>query len=149
MIPGASHWPEFHRNESEQFEARFSMVEVMDSPSIMMQGMEGSKMPIAVAHGEGRAIFTDTNTAKDAISNSFVSMRYIDNAGNPTDMYPENPNGSRLGVTGLCNTDGRFTIMMPHPERIIRTVTNSWHPDDWDVDSPWMRMFRNARKWVD
>ncbi|KAG1707805.1 Phosphoribosylformylglycinamidine synthase [Nymphon striatum] len=149
MIPGASHWPEFHRNESEQFEARFAMVEVLDSPSIMLKDMQGSKMPIAVAHGEGRAVFTGTNLAKDAISNGFASLRYIDNAGNPTDMYPENPNGSKLGLTGLCSTDGRFTIMMPHPERVIRTVTNSWHPDEWGEDSPWMRMFRNARKWVD
>ncbi len=149
MIPGASHWPEFYRNESEQFEGRFAMVEVMESPSILLKGMEGSKMPIAVAHGEGRAVFTDTILAKDVISNGFASMRYIDNAGNPTDMYPENPNGSKLGITGLCNTDGRFTIMMPHPERVIRTVTNSWHPDGWGEDSPWMRLFRNARVWVD
>ena len=149
MIPGASHWPEFLRNESEQFEARFTMVEIMDSPSIMLQGMEGSKMPIAIAHGEGRATFTDNINAKDVVSNGFVSMRYLDNAGNPTDMYPENPNGSKLGITGLCNTDGRFTIMMPHPERVIRTATNSWYPDEWGEDSPWMRMFRNTRVWVD
>ncbi len=149
MIPGASHWPEFYRNESEQFEARQVMVEVMDSPSIMLQGMQGSKMPIVLAHGEGRAVFTGTNIAEDSISNGFASMRYVDNNGEPTQHYPENPNGAELGLTGLCNTDGRFTIMMPHPERVIRTVTNSWHPDEWGEDSPWMRMFRNARVWTD
>lgn len=145
MIPGASHWPSFYRNESEQFEARFTMVEVMDSPSILLKGMQGSKMPIAVAHGEGRAVF-DTDSA---LNNNLASMRYLDNAGNPTEQYPANPNGSTLGITGLTNTDGRFTIMMPHPERVIRTVTNSWHPDEWGEDSPWMRIFRNARQWVD
>ena len=149
MIPGASHWPEFYRNESEQFEARQVMVEVMDSPSIMLQGMQGSKMPIVVAHGEGRAVFTGTNKAEDTISNGFASMRYVDNNGEPTQHYPENPNGAELGLTGLCSTDGRFTIMMPHPERVIRTATNSWHPDEWGEDSPWMRMFRNARVWTD
>ncbi len=149
MIPGASHWPEFYRNESEQFEARQVMVEVMDSPSILLQGMQGSKMPIVVAHGEGRAVFTGTGSANDSLSNGLASMRYIDNNGVPTQHYPENPNGAELGITGLCSTDGRFTIMMPHPERVIRTVTNSWHPDDWREDSPWMRMFRNARVWTD
>ena len=149
MIPGASHWPEFYRNESEQFEARQVMVEVMDSPSIMLQGMQGAKMPIVVAHGEGRAVFTGSNTAEDSLNNGVASMRYIDNNGEPTQLYPENPNGAELGLTGLCSTDGRFTIMMPHPERVIRTVTNSWHPDDWGEDSPWMRMFRNARVWTD
>jgi len=115
----------------------------------MFRDMQGSKMPIAVAHGEGKAVFTEANSAKDVSRNGYVSVRYIDNAGNPTNMYPENPNGSRLGITGLSNTDGRFTIMMPHPERVIRSATNSWTPDDWSEDSPWMRMFRNARKWVD
>ncbi len=149
MIPGASHWPEFYRNASEQFEGRFAMVEVLDSPSILLNDMQGSKMPIAIAHGEGRAVFTETNKAEDVLSNGFASMRFIDNAGNPTQHYPENPNGAEMGITGLCNTDGRFTVMMPHPERVIRTVTNSWHPDDWNEDSPWMRIFRNARAWVD
>jgi phosphoribosylformylglycinamidine synthase len=149
MIPGASHWPEFYRNESEQFEARQVMVEVMDSPSILLQGMQGSKMPIVIAHGEGRAVFTGNSTAKESISKGVASMRYIDNNGEPTQHYPENPNGTELGLTGLCSTDGRFTIMMPHPERVIRTATNSWHPDEWGEDSPWMRMFRNARVWTD
>jgi phosphoribosylformylglycinamidine synthase len=149
LIPGASHWPAFYRNQSEQFEGRFAMVEILDSPSILLKDMQGSKIPIAVAHGEGRAVFTGVNKAEDALSNSFVNMRYIDNQGEPTQHYPENPNGSEMGITGLCNTDGRFTIMMPHPERVIRTVTNSWHPDEWGEDSPWMRMFRNARVWID
>jgi phosphoribosylformylglycinamidine synthase len=148
MIPGASHWPEFYRNASEQFEARQVMVEVMDSPSIMLQGMQGSKMPIVVAHGEGRAVFTGTNKAEYSVSNGFASMRYVDNSGEPTQHYPENPNGAELGLTGLCSTDGRFTIMMPHPERVIRTATNSWHPDEWGEDSPWMKMFRNTRVWT-
>ena len=148
MIPGASHWPEFHRNQSEQFEARFSMVEVMESPSILLRGMEGSKMPIAVAHGEGRAVFNQTQP-ETLLEEGLVSMRFLDNTGAATEHYPENPNGSEQGITGLCNSDGRFTIMMPHPERVIRTVTNSWHPDEWGENSPWMRMFRNARVWVD
>ncbi len=149
LIPGASHWPEFYRNQSEQFEGRFAMVEVMDSPSILLKDMQGSKMPIAVAHGEGRAVFTGVNTAENALTNSFVSMRYIDHNGQTTQHYPDNPNGSEQAITGLSSTDGRFTIMMPHPERVVRTVSNSWHPDNWGEDSPWMRMFRNARVWVD
>lgn len=153
LIPGAAHWPEFYRNQSEQFEGRAVMVEIMESPSILFKDMQGSKIPVVVAHGEGRAVFTgdssSQHTAKNALDNSTVSMRYIDNTGSPTMHYPENPNGAEMGITGLCNTDGRFTIMMPHPERVIRTVTNSWHPDIWGEDSPWMRMFRNARVWVD
>jgi len=149
MIPGANHWPSFYRNESEQFEARFTMVEVMESPSILLKDMQGSKMPIAVAHGEGRAVFDSTTPAESVLENNLASMRYLDNNGEATNQYPANPNGSALGITGLTNTDGRFTIMMPHPERVIRTVTNSWHPDDWEKDSPWGRIFRNARQWVD
>ena len=149
MIPGASHWPAFYRNQSEQFEGRFSRVEILESPSILLQGMAGSKLPIAVAHGEGRAVFSDALQAKSALENGLVGLRYVDNTGAATEEYPANPNGSELGITGLCNTDGRFTIMMPHPERVIRTVTNSWHPDDWEEDSPWMRLFRNARVWID
>jgi len=148
MIPGANHWPSFYRNESEQFEARFTMVEVMESPSILLKDMQGSKMPIAVAHGEGRAVFDSTTPAESVLENNLASMRYLDNNGEATNQYPANPNGSALGITGLTNTDGRFTIMMPHPERVIRTVTNSWHPDEWEKYSPWMRIFRNARQWV-
>ncbi len=149
LIPGADHWPEFYRNQSEQFEGRFAMVEVVDSPSILLKDMQGSKMPIAVAHGEGRAVFTGSNTAENALDKHLVSMRYIDHNSQPTQHYPENPNGSEQAITGLSNADGRYTIMMPHPERVVRTVSHSWHPDDWGEDSPWMRMFRNARVWVD
>ena len=145
LIPGAENWPHFVRNLSEQFEARFSTVEVTDSPSIMLQGMVGSRMPIAVAHGEGRAEFK----TQDQIAGSLSALRYVDHYGNATETYPLNPNGSPDGLTGFTTTDGRATIMMPHPERVFRAVQNSWHPDDWQEDSPWMRMFRNARVWVD
>ena len=143
LIPGAAHWPRFERNLSEQFEARFSLVEVQDSPSVLLQGMAGSRMPVAVAHGEGRAEFADAK-----INSELVSLRYVDHYGRTTERYPFNPNGSPQGVTGLCNEDGRFTIMMPHPERVFRTLQNSWHPDEWGEDGPWMRLFRNARAWV-
>jgi phosphoribosylformylglycinamidine synthase len=147
MIPGAEHWPRFHNNISEQFEARYSMVEIQPSPSIFLTGMEGSKLPIAVAHGEGRAVFKHSS-AQHLLDQQLVSLQYIDNMGNPTEHYPENPNGSEAGITGLTSKDGRFTIMMPHPERLFRTVQYSWHPDHWNEDGPWMRMFRNARVWV-
>ena len=147
LIPGAEHWPYFRRNLSEQFEARFSMVEVLPSPSIFLQEMQGSHIPIAVAHGEGRAVFVD-NTPEAVCNAGLVSLRYVDSHGHATENYPQNPNGSALGVTGLTTADGRFTIMMPHPERVFRTVQNSWHPSDWEEDGPWMRMFRNARVWV-
>jgi len=143
MIPGAAHWPSFERNLSEQFEARFPLVEVQESPSILLQGMAGSRMPIAVAHGEGRAEF-----GEQAIDERFISLRYVDHHGQATERYPFNPNGSPAGVTGLCNEDGRFTIMMPHPERVFRALQHSWHPDEWGEDGPWMRLFRNARAWV-
>ena len=151
IIPGANHWPHFVRNKSEQFEARFAMVEVLESPSLFFNGMAGSRMPIAVAHGEGFAEFSDTNAVNDVLANQLVTMRFIDNhknASTPTEAYPLNPNGSPQGITGLTTTDGRFSIMMPHPERVFRAVQHSWHPDDWVEDAPWMRMFRNARKFV-
>lgn len=144
LIPGSDHWPQFERNISEQFEARFSLVEIVESPSILLKGMAGSTMPIAVAHGEGRAEFAST---KD-IDNALVVMRYVDNYGKPTERYPSNPNGSARGITALTTTDGRVTIMMPHPERVTRTVQHSWHPDDWGKDGPWLRLFQNARQWV-
>jgi phosphoribosylformylglycinamidine synthase len=147
LIPGAGHWPRFMRNRSEQFEARFSLVEVLPSPSVFLQGMEGSRLPIAVAHGEGRAVF-DTGSVDAVTQAGVVSLRYVDNHGNATEHYPENPNGSPAGVTGLTSEDGRFTIMMPHPERVFRAVQYSWHPDEWSEAGPWMRMFRNARVWV-
>ncbi len=147
LIPGAAHWPHFVRNRSEQFEARFVMVEVGESNSILLDGMAGSRMPIAVAHGEGRAEFADP--AQLEAVRSQIALRYIENDGSVAVRYPANPNGSPEGITGLCSADGRVTITMPHPERVIRTVQNSWHPDAWGEDGPWMRLFRNARRWVD
>ncbi|HJV24253.1 MAG TPA: phosphoribosylformylglycinamidine synthase [Aromatoleum sp.] len=144
IIPGADHWPTFHRNRSEQFEARFVMAEVLDTPSILFAGMAGSRMPIVVSHGEGRAVF-----AKDADrSSAITAVRYVDNHGKPAQTYPFNPNGSPGGLAGVTTADGRFTIMMPHPERTARTVQMSWHPTNLGEDSPWMRMFRNARHWL-
>jgi phosphoribosylformylglycinamidine synthase len=146
LIPGAAHWPRFVRNRSEQFEARFVMVEVADSPSVLLQGMAGSRMPIAVAHGEGRAEFRDDAHLQAA--GGQVALRFVENDGAVAVRYPANPNGSPDGITGLTSADGRVTIMMPHPERVVRTVQNSWHPPQWGEDGPWMRLFRNARRWV-
>jgi phosphoribosylformylglycinamidine synthase len=148
LIPGAEHWPHFVRNRSEQFEARFVMVQVPQNPSIFLSGMQGSWLPIVTAHGEGRAEFRDPEHVNRLILNKQVAMCYVDNYGNLTQDYPYNPNGSPHGITGLTTPDGRFTILMPHPERVVRTVSMSWHPDSWGDDSPWMRMFRNARVWV-
>jgi phosphoribosylformylglycinamidine synthase len=146
IIPGAEHWPRFMRNTSEQFEARVAMVEVQKSPSILFVGMEGSRMPVAIAHGEGRAEFTiDPQSALDAQA---ITLCYVDNYGSVTTGFPANPNGSPLGITGLTTSDGRFTIMMPHPERCFRTLQNSWHPDNWSEYGAWMRMFRNAKIWT-
>ena len=144
IIPGAHAWPKFTRNKSEQFESRFAMVEVADSPSIFFQGMAGTQAPIAVAHGEGFADFSLTGSMDETV----VAMRFVDNAGQITQRYPYNPNGSPQGITSVTTADGRFTVLMPHAERVFRTVLQSWHPDGWGEDSPWMRMFRNARKWV-
>jgi phosphoribosylformylglycinamidine synthase len=144
IIPGAAHWPRFERNRSEQFEARFTMVELVESPSILFRGMAGSKLPIVVSHGEGRAVFDDAQ----AQSLAHVAMRYIDHDGKVATRYPRNPNGSPDGITSVTSDDGRATILMPHPERVFRTVQMSWHPAHWGEDSPWMRMFRNARAWV-
>ena len=144
MIPGASHWPRFVRNRSEQFEARLVMVEITENPSIFFSGMAGSSMPIATAHGEGRVLFD----LKGARERARVAMRFVDGEGKIAEKYPANPNGSPDGITGLTTADGRFTIVMPHPERVFRTAQLSWHPREWREDSPWMRMFRNARKWV-
>ena len=148
LIPGAEHWPSFERNESEQFEARLVMVEVTESPSILLAGMAGSKMPVVISHGEGRVEWNAASHEKNAAKDQLVSMRYIDNHGEPTTTYPANPNGSPLGVTGLTTADGRFSIMMPHPERVFRASQFSWHPSEWQEDSPWMRMFRNARHYL-
>lgn len=148
LIPSAGNWPHFVRNVSEQFEARTVTIQIPDNPSIFLQGMQGSILPIAVAHGEGRAEFQTPEDVQQAILNRLVALCFVDNRGNLTQTYPANPNGSPHGITGLTTPDGRFTIMMPHPERVIRTVSNSWHPDDWGEEGPWLRMFRNARVWV-
>ncbi|MEB4591152.1 phosphoribosylformylglycinamidine synthase [Candidatus Thiothrix sp. Deng01] len=149
MIPGAAHWPRFYRNRSEQFEARYAAVEVLKSPSLFLQGMEGSRLPIAVAHGEGRAVFDVGVNPADVLAEGLVGLRYIGNSGEATEHYPENPNGSPLGITGVTTADGRFTIMMPHPERLFRAVQHSWKPAGaLGEDGAWLRMFRNARVWV-
>jgi phosphoribosylformylglycinamidine synthase len=143
IVPGAGHWPGFVRNRSEQFEARLVMVEVTESPSIFFKGMAGSRIPIVTAHGEGRAEF-----APGAMEQAIVALRYVDNAGAVTERYPFNPSGSPQGITGLTTADGRVTIFMPHPERVFRTVQMSWSPPGRGEDSPWMELFRNARRWV-
>ncbi len=148
IIPGAAAWPRFVQNQSERFEARFSLVEIQPTPSIFFDGMAGSRMPIAVSHGEGRAEFSSDDAIDSANASGTVAMRYVDNYGQITETYPANPNGSPDGITALTTTDGRVTIMMPHPERVFRTVANSWHPDEWQEDSPWVRMFRNARRFI-
>jgi len=148
LIPGADHWPRFVRNESEQFEARYSQLEIMPSPALFFTDMQGSVLPIAVAHGEGRAEFSGDAAASDVMNSGLVAARYVEAGGAVATRYPQNPNGSPLGITGLTTVDGRVTIMMPHPERVFRAVSNSWHPDEWGEDGPWMRMFRNARVWV-
>jgi phosphoribosylformylglycinamidine synthase len=143
IIPGSEHWPSFNRNVSEQFEARFSSVKIGQSNSIFLKDMAGSIMPIAIAHGEGRAIF------KGNQSDQHIALQYVDHAGDLTQTYPHNPNGSDNAVAGVTNDSGQVTIMMPHPERVFRAVQNSYHPKDWDERSPWLRMFENARTWVD
>ena len=144
LIPGAEAWPHFVRNKSEQFESRFVMVEVLPNPSLFFEGMIGSRMPIVVAHGEGYAEFANPS----ALQQAQVMLRFIDHRGRATEAYPQNPNGSPQGITGLTTADGRFSVMMPHPERVFRVAQHSWHPRDWQEDGPWLRMFRNARQWV-
>ena len=146
IIPGTAHWPHFVRNRSEQFEARFVTVEIAESPSLFFRGMAGSRIAVPTAHGEGYAEFADA--AQLAAAQPLVTWRYVDNHGRATETYPFNPNGSPQGITGLTTADGRFTILMPHPERAFRAVQNSWHPDGWGEDGPWLRMFRNARVWA-
>jgi len=148
LIPGAEGWPKFLRNRSEQFEGRLVMTEVCPSPSPFFNGMEGSCLPIPVAHGEGLADFEKPHSAKRAMDDGLVCLRFVDGAGRVAERYPENPNGSPLGVTGLTVPDGRVTIMMPHPERVFRSAQHSWHPREWGEDGPWLRMFRNARVWL-
>ena len=144
IIPGADNWPSFERNASEQYEARLVTVEVLDSPSLFLRGMTGSRIPVAVAHGEGRVLFAHPRGARLVIP----CLRYVDNAGRVAETYPLNPNGSPQGLTGLTAAVGRVMAMMPHPERVFRSVQMSWAPREWGEDSPWMRIFRNARVWV-
>ena len=146
IIPGAEYWPRFIKNSSEQFEARFVMTEITPSPSILFRDMVGSRIPVVTSHGEGRVEFESKKQSVQAMSN--MTLRYVDNYGDVSQQYPFNPNGSADGATGFTSRDGRFTIMMPHPERAFRTTQNSWHPEDWDEDGAWMFMFRNARYWV-
>jgi phosphoribosylformylglycinamidine synthase len=146
IIPNAQHWARFSRNNSEQFEARVAMVKVEESPSILLAGMAGSRMPVVVAHGEGRAVFSQNLQA--AVEAKMIALSYVDSRGVPTTDFPANPNGSPFGITGLTTTDGKVTIMMPHPERCFRTLQNSWHPNDWAKDGAWLRIFSNARVWV-
>jgi phosphoribosylformylglycinamidine synthase len=148
IIPGTEAWPHFVRNLSEQFEARVVMTQIPQNPSLFLGGMIGSYLPIATAHGEGRAEFRHAGDLERLAGSHLVALRFVDNYGKVTQRFPYNPNGSPEGVAGLTTADGRFTIMMPHPERVVRTSSNSWHPDDWDRDGPWLRMFRNARVWV-
>jgi phosphoribosylformylglycinamidine synthase len=149
IIPGADHWPRFARNRSEQYEARLSLVKVEASPSVLLSGMEGSHLPIVVAHGEGRAQFASADEQASLESAGLVAMRFIDHDLRVAGSYPYNPNGSPNGITGLCNEDGRITIMMPHPERVFRAAQLSWCPSEWQTDSGWMRLFRNARVWLE
>ncbi|HWR77391.1 MAG TPA: phosphoribosylformylglycinamidine synthase subunit PurQ, partial [Thiobacillus sp.] len=144
LIPGAAAWPRFERNLSEQFEARFALVEVLASPSLFFADMAGSVMPIVVSHGEGRVAFRDPAHAGEAQS----TLRYVDHRGAPTETYPANPNGSPGGLTGFTTADGRFSILMPHPERVVRAAQLSWKPDGMAGAAPWLRMFRNARRAV-
>jgi phosphoribosylformylglycinamidine synthase len=141
IIPGTAHWPRFLRNRSEQFEARFGMLEVVESPSLFLRGMAGSLIPVSIAHGEGRAEFAGTVDAAAAR----VALRYVRGDGSPAASYPANPNGSTDAVAGLCSDDGRSTILMPHPERTPRSLNMSWAPAGWPDESPWLRMFRNVR----
>ena len=145
IIPGTENWPRFVRNKSERFEARAALVRINESNSLWFQGMAGSHMPIAVSHGEGRVEFKTPADLTALQAQNLIVAQYIDNNLNPTEVYPANPNGSALGITALSNTNGRVAIMMPHPERVFRTVSNSWHPEEWGEDGAWMRVFRNAR----
>ena len=148
LIPGAETWPRFVRNRSEQFEARLALVEVAPGPSILLAGMAGSRLPIAVAHGEGRVELADAGHRERLERSGLVAARYVDHHGRPTEHYPENPNGSPGGITAVTTPSGRVTILMPHPERVFRSVQYSWRPAAWGDDGPWLRLFRNARVWV-
>jgi len=157
LVPGAAHWPRFARNQSAQYEARVAMVEVCSDKSVLLRGMKGSMLPVSTAHGEGRAV--GDGDGDDDAGGDFarleraqqICLRFVDHRGRACETYPANPNGSPGGATAFTNEDGRFTIMMPHPERVFRAACNSWRPsgdDDWGEFSPWIQLFRNARKWV-
>ncbi|MEM6572869.1 MAG: phosphoribosylformylglycinamidine synthase [Pseudomonadota bacterium] len=146
LIPGSDGWPRFVRNRSEQFEARLSLVEITDSPSVLLQGMQGSRLPVVVSHGEGRCLF-ESEAGVGQLGRR-LALRFVKSDGRAARRYPENPNGSPGGITGLCNADGRVTLMMPHPERVFRTVQHSWAPGDWPDFGPWTKMFLNARAWL-
>ncbi len=148
LIPGAQHWPRFVRNRSEQFEARFGMVRIEPSPSVLMRGMHGSRLPIAISHGEGRAQFASEAALQHCLESRLVALRYVTNRGEPATTYPANPNGAVQAIAALTTPDGRVTVTMPHPERVCRSVQNSWHANGMGEDSGWMRLFRNARVWV-
>jgi phosphoribosylformylglycinamidine synthase len=149
IIPGSGHWPKFVTNLSEQFEARLNMIEILDSKSLFFNEMAGSFLPIVTSHGEGRAQFNDDSDHKTLEDKQQTCIRYVDNFKHPASSYPENPNGSEGGLAGLCSADGRVTILMPHPERVLRTVQYSWSPADWSDNGPWLKMFQNARDWID
>ena len=144
IIPGAEHWPRFERNLSEQYEARLVTLGISESPSIFLRGMAGSRIPVVVAHGEGRVVFDNPASARKAKP----CLRYVDGSGRPTERFPLNPNGSVDGAAGYSAAEGRVTILMPHPERVFRSAQMSWHPREWGEASPWLRLFRNAREWV-
>jgi phosphoribosylformylglycinamidine synthase len=148
LVPGTEHWPRFVRNRGEQFEGRFSLVEILDSPAVLLAGMAGARLPIAVAHGEGRAEFADGAQQQQLAAARQIAFRYVDNRGGVASTYPANPNGSPLGIAAVTSRDGRVLVTMPHPERSFRTAQNSWYPSAHGEFSGWMRMFRNARVWV-
>jgi phosphoribosylformylglycinamidine synthase len=148
LIPGAASWPRFVRNRSEQYEARLSLVQVPRSNSVLLAGMHGSVLPITVAHGEGHAEFDTHAGAGELLEHGLVTLQFVDHHEEPTEKYPFNPNGSPLGLAGLCSADGRVTSLMPHPERVFRTVQNSWADESWGEDGGWLRLFRNARVFV-
>jgi phosphoribosylformylglycinamidine synthase len=145
LIPGADAWPRFVRNRSEQYEARLALVRITASQSVLLAGMQESVLPIVVAHGEGQAEFDSGSGTAGLLSRRLVTLQYVDTRDQPTEKYPFNPNGSALGLAGLCSADGRVTSVMPHPERVFRTVQNSWSPKEWSEDGGWTRLFRNAR----
>jgi len=148
IIPGASHWPRFVRNVSEQYEARVTLVRVEKNPSVLLAGMDGSQLPIVVAHGEGQAQFRSEDALERLEASGGVALRFVDARGSVTQTFPMNPNGSPRAIAAVCSDDGRVTITMPHPERVFRTVQNSWRPEGWSEDGGWMRLFRNARVWL-